>query len=1410
MPHSKSLFDTVISDSLEGSSSSHLLNSTRFNSSIDLPVDLPLDSSVPAHLGFPEFETTYPLSPMQAGMLFHALYAENSGVDIEQLVCTLHEPLNVERFEQAWQQVVERHPILRTGFDWENQAQPQQQVHRFVKICLQQQDWRSLSPAEQQERLQAYLACDRQQGFDLRQAPLMRLMLCQLADAEYQLIWSFHHILLDGRSLPIVLKEVFGLYAALGKGEPLPSAPPRPYQHYIAWLQQQDWSMAQSFWQQTLAEFSAPTTLPRDPASSQAAPGQSQVTVQLSEATTAALKQFAQQHYLTVNTLFQGAWALVLGYYSGSRDVVFGATRACRHGAVEDSKEMVGLFINTLPLRVPIALETPLLEWLQHLRQQNLALRPYEHTPLPQVQQWSEVPSGTPLFESLVVFENYDLTHFLHQEGGSWANRTFQLLEKPNYPLILGGNLGTELTLRLTYDRQQFSATTMQPMLRQVATLLEQMVAQPQARLGDLSGLSAAERQQILVEWNATEVEYDQTLRLQDLFEAQVERSPGAIAAIFNDQTLTYAQLNQRANQLAHHLQGLGVGPEVPVGICIERSLEMIVALMAVAKAGGAYVPLDPTYPAERLAHIFSDSQLAVVLTQEKFLSLLPPQELPIFCMDRDWPTLATAGSENPVSPVHSRNLAYIIYTSGSTGKPKGVLIDHRGAVNTILDINRRFQVTAADRVLGVSSLNFDLSVYDIFGLLAIGGAVVIPQPAIAPEPDHWLELMHRHQVTLWNSAPPVLQMLAGYALDRQATFPDSLKLVMLSGDWIPLSLPGLMRQLTPGNPSLKIFSLGGATEASIWSIFYPIDTIEASWKSIPYGKPLANQQFYVLNEALQPVPVGAIGDLYIGGHGVARGYLNRPDLNQAKFIPDPFRPEAGACLYHTGDLGRYRPDGNIEFLGRIDHQVKIRGFRVELGEIEAVLCQHPAIRETAILAQADLSGTQRLVAYLVAERTTVAALTPGALVEEVRSFLQDKLPHYMIPSALIPLETLPLTPNGKLDRKALPIPDFSNPALAASAEANFVAPRNAIEQQLADIWQTYLEVKPISVTANFFELGGHSLLAVQLWPKVEQVFQRKLHLSTLFQAPTIAQLAAQLQQDPDSQPPTCPSLVVINPGEPDASRPPLFCIHVLGRGLKFYRPMMKYLDPRQPVYGLSTHITEEGFASQGVEALADHYLQQIRLVQPQGPYHLAGISFGGLVAYDIAQKLLAQGQEVAFLGLLDTRLSAALHALPQKAKFSEHWQHLSTQGVQYLFGKAQEWVHGKSQNVFANVQTCYTHLGIKICRSLGRPLPEDWQDLLYEEENLQLTDTYTPERYPGSITLFKALDQGLGVGILLEPELGWRDLVQGDLIVHEVPGDHLGMLKEPSARILGELLNQTLQNCRVPGAVANPQKVRV
>ncbi|MEH2211069.1 amino acid adenylation domain-containing protein [Nostoc sp.] len=1056
-------------------------------------------------------EDIYPLSPMQQGMLFHTLYASESRVYFEQLICILEGNLSTSAFEQAWQQVVERHPVLRTAFIWEDLNEPLQIVRQQVTLSWEQHDWRELSPPEQQEQLEVFLQAERQRGFDLSQAPLMRLALIQVDENTYQFIWCHHHLLLDGWSLPLVFKEVFTFYEALRQGENLYLKRSRPYRDYIAWLQQQDLAKAEAFWRQTLQGLTAPTPLVVGKALGSIS-NQEQThahqQIQLSKTATAALESFARQHQLTVNTLLQGAWALLLSRYSGQEDVVFGTTVSGRPPTLTGVESMVGLFINTLPLRVQVSPQADLLSWLKQLQTQHVEMRSYEYSPLVQVQGWSDVPRRLPLFESIVVFENYPIDASLHKPDGSIQIRHVRGFERTNYALTVAARLGTELSLLLSYDCRRFDAETIGRMLGHLQTLLEGMVTNQGRQLADLPLLTPKERQQLLVEWNHTQIDSPQDVCIHQLFESQAERSPDAVALVFEDKQLTYFELNQHANQVAHYLHSLGVGADAVVGLCLERSLEAIVGILGALKAGGAYLPLDPAYPKDRLTFMLEDAQVSVLLTQQQLVDKLPEHNGRAICLDTDWQVISQHSCENPISRVTPDNLAYVIYTSGSTGRPKGVIVGHSGLCNLAFAQQRLFDVQPASRVLQFASLSFDASVWEIFMALSAGATLVLAKRQDLLPGATLIELLRQQAITIVTLPPSVLAILPPEEL-------TALQTIIVAGE---ACSPDLVARWSANR---RFFNAYGPTEATVCAT---IAECNQSDRQPPIGRPIANTQVYLLDAQLQPVPVGVPGELYIGGVGLAKGYLNRPDLTAEKFIANPFdnsefKIPAKAVLrlqnfkfdrlYKTGDLVRYLSDGNIEFLGRIDHQIKIRGFRIDLLEIEVVLSQHPAVREVAIAAREDIPGDKRLVAYVVLDSEQAPTIT------ELRRFLEEKLPNYMLPSAFVLLKALPLTHNGKIDRQALPLPENLRPELLE----DYVAPQSEMERIIATVWQEVLQLEKVGVHDNFFDLGAHSLLVIQAYSKLRQLLNQELSVVDIFEHPTISTLANYCSQKQSEQP---------------------------------------------------------------------------------------------------------------------------------------------------------------------------------------------------------------------------------------------------------------------------------------------------
>jgi amino acid adenylation domain-containing protein len=874
---------------------------------------------------------------------------------------------------------------------------------------------------------------------------------------------------------------------------------PRPYKDYIEWLKQRDLLKDEKFWRQTLSGFTSPTPLPLACSPLGRRTVQANVSadeVRLSAILTSALHSFADDHNLTLNTLIQGAWALLLNRYTGEDDIIFGATRSCRHTTINGANSMIGLFINTLPMRVRIIHHQSVLSWLKELRKQHVELREYEHTPLHKVQQWSDVPPGSQLFESLVVFENYLLNTYLRAKGGRWLNREFLYRGQTNYPLTFLCYADNELLLRIEYNQDLFDQSTVHRMLGHVQALLEGIIANPEQNISGLPLLTKEERHKILFKWNATQKNYPANKLIHQLFEAQAEQTPEAIAVVFEGETLTYRELNERANQVAHYLQSIGIGLDVPVGVAFERSLEMVVALYGILKAGGAYLPVDPTYPAERITYMLENSQVPLLLTQSKILNKLPRYQGRVICLDTNWNDIIRGQSrENPFSKVTLKDLAYVIYTSGSTGKPKGVMNTHRGILNRLLWMQDVYQLTSSDLVLQKTPFSFDVSVWEFFWPLMFGACLVVARPEGHKDNDYLIQIIIDRQITTIHFVPSMLQLfLESNNVDRCV----SLRNVICSGEVLPVDLKD--RFLSKLNA--KLHNLYGPTEAAVDVTYYECQR-ESNLRTVPIGRPIANTRIYILDRSMQPVPIGVVGELHIGGVQVARGYLNRPELTAERFIPDPFSEDPEARLYKTGDLARYLPDGNIEYLGRMDYQIKIRGLRIELDEIESVLSEHPAVREAVVLVREDVPGDKRLVAYIVQGKDSPISIT------ELRSFLEKKLPEYMLPAGYVELEALPLTPNGKVDRRALPAPEYKR-----QTDVDYIAPQNELHKTIASIWKELLRVEKVGIRDNFFDLGGNSLLLVQAYHRLSDIVNRELSVTDMFRFPTIEKLSTYLLQE--------------------------------------------------------------------------------------------------------------------------------------------------------------------------------------------------------------------------------------------------------------------------------------------------------
>ncbi len=1317
---------------------------------------------------------SYPLSPLQEGMLFNALFAPHSGVDITQIICRMHHTLDAPAFERAWKAVVARHAILRTAFRWEGIEEPLQDVWDEAELEFVVTDVRGLSPAEQTARLEAHLSADRYRGFDIAQAPLIRVAVFLLGPAENILVWPLHHLLLDAYSCAMILKEVFTIYEASPGGARAALAAPPPYRAYIDWLQKQDAAGAEKFWRELLKGFTTPLSLSvaHDPAKlSKAKQSYGKAEIVLDPRVRGVLKPYAKANGCTLYTCFQAAWCIILGRYTGTRDAVFASVRGCRGVPIDDAASIIGMFINTLPVRGSIDEKKPLLSFLKELRAQHIATRAYEHSPLARIQRWSEVPPGMPLFESLMNYESRPWDALLASFGGDFDKREWDVRHQTNIPIGLDIYEEPDTRIVVDYDRSLFDEAGAAAMLGHYRTLLEEMASHPDRALGDLPMLTDGERRTILVDWNETAGEYPRGATIHGMFEARAAETPDACAVSLGDDALTYRELNKRANRLAHRLRGLGIGPDVPVAVCMNRNPSLIVALIGILKAGGAYVPLDPSYPRERLAFMLEDTNAPVLVTEAPLAGELPASRARVILLDAEGDALAGERADNPANGAGAGNLAYIIYTSGSTGLPKGVCVTHENVLNLFADFARRKPVAPGDRGSLWTSVSFDVSVYEIFTPLLAGGTLFIAADTVRFDSAAFIEWMSAHRIASAYVPPLMLEDLRAWIEKHPGAL--SLRRLLVGVEPIREKLLAAIMEAVPG---LAIINGYGPTEATICATLFDVRPGAARDRNTPIGRPVQNTRVLLLDPAMRLVPAGVSGEIHIGGLGLARGYFNRPELTAERFVADPFSGAPGARLYKTGDTAKYLSDGCIEFIGRVDYQVKVRGFRVEPGEIEFALRQHASVKDAVVLAKGDRSGVKRLVAYIVP-----AGVPAGSA--ELRTFLRDKLPEYMVPTAFVAMEAFPLTPNGKLDRAALPEPEITR----ADLQSAYVAPRTEVEHQLSLIWEKVIGISPIGVTDSFFDLGGHSLLAVRLFTEITRVFGARLPLAAIFQHPTIEQIAPLIQGRGPEQ--AGDSLVAIQPA---GTRPPLFFVHAYGGGVFFYRELSDHLGPDQPFYGLqSAGLDGKGAPHERVEDMAAHYITEIKKIQPRGPYYIGGRCLGAYVALEMANQLRARGESIGLLAVLDS------YWMPQEPAargrgFMLHVRNLSERG----FREKLRYLVVNAGYRLVKTEMALTRVVSRVCFAFGRAIPRFMMNFYINvyipEMHGAVERRYAPRVYPGLITFFQATAE-----IERDPRAFWGKLTSEGIEVIMVPATHKDILVEPNVHVLAEKLRAALDESR-------------
>jgi amino acid adenylation domain-containing protein len=1274
----------------------------------------------------------------------------------------------------AFTELTRRHEALRTTFTSKN-GQPVQCIAEPTSVALRVVDLERGLAADRERVAEGIIREEAQRPFDLARGPLFRPVLLRFGPDEHELLILLHHIVADGWSFNVLTHEVDVLYEAYVAGRPSP-LPELPLQYADFALWQRQWLTGdvleglRRYWHEHLSGRPAPLTVPADyHRPRQPTFAGASYDLELPRSLVDSLQRLGRSEGATLFMTLLAGFKVLLSRYTGQVDIVVGTPVANRtRGELES---LVGFFANTLVLRTDLAGDPTFRQSLGRVREVSLGA--YAHQDLPFEKLVEELQperalGQNPLFEICFVF----------QAGTTGSGFDFVTVASPfDLTVFVRGTVESGLRVIIEYKRDLFAPETIARLACHYRTLLAHVAATPDCRLSAVPLLSGNELRQLLVEWNATATDYPRHRSIHSLFEDHAAATPEAVAVVFEGTSLTYRELDRRANQLAHYLRALGIGRERAVGVWMERSAEMLVALLGILKAGGAYAPLDLMAPSERLAFTLNDAEIDILLTQERMVERLPAHEARTICLDDvHWSLIGAQPDTRPPDSVTADNLAYIMYTSGSTGEPKGVAVTHRNVVRLVKGTDyARFD---ADEVfLQLAPLSFDASTFEIWGALLNGGRLAVAPPG-AFSVDELGTMLERYGVTtLWLTAG-----LFHEVVDHRVGILRHVRQLLAGGDVLSASH---VRHVLADLPGCRLVNGYGPTEGTTFSCCYAITSDAALEPSVPIGRPIANTRGYVLDRHLQPVPIGVPGELWIAGDGVARGYVNRPTLMSERFVLHRFSETLEERLYGTGDVVRWLANGTLEFLGRRDEQVKVRGYRVELGEIEVTLARHPRVREAALMARRPAEGGSRyLVAYVVADGPVDSP--------DLREFLSDKLPEYMIPAAFVTLDRLPLTPNGKIDKRALPEPAPTVELPSASA-----APRDQVERQLVRIWEEVLSVNRVATRDNFFDLGGHSLLAVRMFARLEECLGIRLPLATLFQAPTIEGLAAVIRASGGSV--SWRSLVAIRP---TGSRSPVFAVPGVGGNVLCYNDLARLMAPDQPFYGLQSRgLDGAEKALTRIEDIAAVFLREIREVQPRGPYNLLGACMGGVVAYEMAQQLCAAGQEVGPLILLETWLPGATSSRwlrpPVRARAAFHLigsrLRVYVQTLAKLPGRKRlEYLRDRLKMLTQVAQQ----------RDVFRGDWSEWFARDVTEANLAALRQYEPRVYPGRAVLVRA--EGRSVDARDDRRLSWRQLITGGLEIYTMPGDDSGlMLTEPHVQVLARQLKACIERAQPSAGTA-------
>lgn len=1313
-----------------------------------------------------------PLSFTQQRLWFLEQLEENTAIHNISFTLRLEGDLNIKILEKTFLTIIKRHEILRTSFQSKN-GNPYQQIEEVTSFNLALIDLTNIPESKQYQEVEKWSKKEASTNILLTESPLVKIKLLKLSPRIHILITTIHHIIYDGWSHKVFNQELSTLYNAYLKGEenPLPDLPIQ-FADFAFWqqkhLQGQTLNYHLNYWQNQLKNapslLELPTDFPRPP--QQSYQGKT-LPFEISTDLTIKLKQLSQRLNVTLFMTVLAGFAILLNRYSQQKDLLIGTPIANR--TLTELEPLIGFFANTLVLRIKTEDDLSFVELLEQVKNTTLDAYTYQDIPfekLVEVLQIERSLAYNPLFQVVFAWHNTPKESLI-MEG---INIDYLKYEKETTQFDLDFNFREKedkIIVYVKYNTSLFKAERISRMLSNFQTLLEAIASNPQEKISQFPLLSEAEKKQLLIDFNKKENTVSTNQCIQELFERQVKLTPNKIAVVCEKEKLTYYQLNEKANQVAHYLQELGVKPQDLIGIYFEKSLLMIIALWGILKAGATYVPLETSYPQDRIAFMLEDAEVSVLLTQENLTAKLPQNNAKIVFLDKDWNLIKNQSINNLIIENNPDNLAYIIYTSGSTGKPKGVMISHESLVSFTQTVITEYPVRREDRILQFASVSFDTAVEEIYPCLCIGATLILRTEKWLTSISGFVEYCQQFKITILDLPTAYWHQMVADLNHNNWQFPSSLRLIIIGGEKAQPEYVKMWQKKVNNYPQLM--NTYGPTETTVVATKHLLQNDDLD-NTLPIGKSLSYVEKYVLDNNLQLVPIGIEGELYLGGKGLAKGYLNKPELTKEKFINNPFNHDTK--LYKTGDKVRYLSDGNLEFIGRIDNQVKIRGFRIELGEIETIIMQYPNVQQALVIPVNKNGQDKVLIAYVIWENQQ-------KMLSDLESFLKENLPLYMIPSFFVDLDSFPLTSNGKVDYSKLPQPNFNS----ISSSKEFVLPRNNLESQLLTIWQNTLAIENISVKDNFFTLGGHSLLAVKLMSAIENKLDISLPISVIFKAGNIEDLAEEITRiKVSSQEKNQFNSLVLIKKETSKNFSPLFLIHPIGGEVFCYNDLVSRLNTSRACYGLSYYNQGKKIKYKGIKDLASNYLTEIMAVQSVGTYVLGGWSYGGLIAYEMAQQLQLKEKNADLLILIEP-------TIPFKNKKIKENLFLQDFAINVSLNKelAINWNFEEKLSTIDKLNLILEHLKKESI------LPKEYKLSQFQEKfeifkhNVNAIANYQVKPLKTDVVLFKS-------EYYSENKVNfWQSNIEGNLEIHEIQGNHFTIMSKPNIQVLTQKLERKL-----------------